>query len=161
VVTSPGPVPIARSSFQGGFPATFEYTARPSKPIVGTVRDKATSKPLAGITVCFPQYNRSLTTTDEKGRYRLDGVGKNKDYDVTAEGIPYSNTTKLNIPDTAGLDPITVDFELERGILVKGRLTDNATGQPVQGWLTYIHLADNPHLKNFTQWDKLHIHGTP
>jgi protocatechuate 3,4-dioxygenase beta subunit len=106
------------------------------------------------------QYNRSYTTTDAQGRYRLEGVGKHKEYTIVAEGIPYFNSTKLNLPDTPSLEPITVDFELERGILIKGRLTDKATGKPVQGWVNYIALEDNPHRKDFTELGKLHAYAT-
>src|SRR5262249_46903691 len=50
-----------------------------------------------------------------------------------------------------------VDFELERGVAIKGRLTDASTGKPVRGWMSYIPLADNRNLKNFTELGKLQI----
>src|SRR5262249_11362049 len=56
VVTTTGDVPGERTGFLGVFPASFDYPAGPSKPIIGTVRDKATGKPLAGITVAAMQF---------------------------------------------------------------------------------------------------------
>ncbi len=53
--------------------------AGPGLEIVGTVRDKDTGKPLAGVTVqntaAFGNPVRFLkTTTDAEGRYRLPGL---------------------------------------------------------------------------------------
>src|SRR5262249_37184655 len=58
---------------------------------------------------------------------------------------------------TPGLEPLTVDFELERGVAIKGRLTDKATGKPVRGYMSYIPLADNPNIKNFSELGKPQI----
>ena len=51
------------------------------------------------------------------------------------------------VPDTAGLDPATVDFELKRGVWVEGRLTDKVTGKPVRGSVDYFALDANPIVK--------------
>ena len=48
------------------------------------------------------------------------------------------------VADTAGLGPIPIDFELVRGIVVRGRLTDGETGKPVKGDVEYYPLATNP-----------------
>jgi RNA polymerase sigma factor (sigma-70 family) len=126
------------------------FTVRPSKPIVGTVRDKKTGKPIAGIHVVCPgmQWDWPNATTDEKGHYRIDGVGKQKEYEVRAGGMPYFNAMKMQIPDTQGLDPLVVDFELAGGLVVRGRLTDKATGKPVHGRVNYSPTVDNPHAKD-------------
>jgi hypothetical protein len=52
------------------------------------------------------------------------------------------------VADTAGTGPITVDFEMERGTLLKLRLTDKVSGKPVKAWLTWMPLADNPTVPN-------------
>src|SRR5262249_51878817 len=91
-----------------------DFTVRPSKPIVGTVRHKKTGKPLSGIRVGSPTTGTPGGTTDEKGQYRIDGVGKQKEYTLAAAGRSYFNSTKFHILDTQGLDPLVVDFEMER-----------------------------------------------
>jgi RNA polymerase sigma factor (sigma-70 family) len=141
----------------GTYGARFTHFARPSKPIIGTVRDKATGKPLAGIDVVSSYYNNHWTKTDAKGRYRIVGTGKYEQYSVSAGGPPYFNCTKMNIADTPGLNPLRVDFALERGIAVRGRLTGKATGKPVAGHVGYVPLADNPNLKNFSDLGKPQI----
>ncbi len=129
---------------------------RPSKPIVGTIRDKKTGKPIAGIQVIHPDgnYDWARATTDDKGHYRLEGVGKQKAYSVAAGGLPYFNLTKMNIADTPGLESITVDFTLERGVVVRGKLLDKVTGQPIRGRVGYLALPDNPNLKDFADLGK-------
>jgi RNA polymerase sigma factor (sigma-70 family) len=153
-VTRPGP---KQGWITGSFPlyaASFDRLVAPCKPIVGTVRDRATGKPLAGITVEGGPGMYVRTSTDARGRYRLIGVPKRQQgYWMTAgggKGKPYFDLTQHNIADTPGLEPITVDFELERGIEITGRVTEQATGKPVRGRVMYFYPADNPNLKDFT-----------
>ncbi len=155
---------LTRAGLPGGlrvqsravYPPDLVLTVNPSKPIVGTVRDKKTGKPVAGIKVVCPggTWGWPSATTDAAGRYRIEGAGKRKDYTLAAGGLPYFNSTKMDIADTAGLDPLAVDFDLERGVAVKGKVTDKATGRPVSGNVGYVALSDNPHLKDFTDLGK-------
>jgi RNA polymerase sigma factor (sigma-70 family) len=154
VVTHEGPLPGMRTGPYGTYSATFTHHALPGKPIVGTVRDKATGRPLAGISVASSRYNWHFAKTDDKGHYRIVGAAKRDLYSVSAGGAPYLNSTKLDVADTPGLEPVTVDFDLERGVAITGRLTDQATGKPVRGYLSYIPLADNPNVKNYTELGK-------
>jgi RNA polymerase sigma factor (sigma-70 family) len=146
-----------RAGPYGTYGATFTHHALPSKPIVGTVRDRATGKPLAGVTVGSSMYNNRWARTDEKGQYHIVGAAKHDRYSVSAGSAPYLNSTRMDIPDTPGLEPLVVDFELDRGVAIKGRLTDKSTGKPVRGHLGYIPLADNPNVKNFVELGKLQI----
>jgi RNA polymerase sigma factor (sigma-70 family) len=139
----------------GVYPARFDHVAGPGKAITGTVRDKQTSKPLAGIRVACPMTPSWIwATTDAEGRYRLTGVPKRNQYWVGAGGLPYFNCTRLDVSDTPGLEPIAVDFALERGVVVQGKLVDKITGKPVRGRVNYIALPDNPNLKDFTDLGK-------
>jgi RNA polymerase sigma factor (sigma-70 family) len=133
------------------YPAKFDHIAAPTKPILGTVRDKDTGKPLPGIIVLTErrQTGRWIdeATTDERGRYRIVGNPKQREYAVSAVGRPYFAMTKSNLADTPGLEPLVVDFALERGIEITGRILNKATGKPVGATITYHALADNPYLK--------------
>jgi RNA polymerase sigma factor (sigma-70 family) len=148
------------------YAATFRHLVGPSKVIMGTVRDKRTRKPLAGIKVAggaSPGGNSIGATrqvdgvTDAQGTYRLTGIGKYDHYWVAAAGAAYFNATRLGVKDTAGLDPVIVDFDLEQGIVVKGRLTDKATGKPIKGHVSALALADNPHVKDFAGLNDLQV----
>ena len=54
VIARVGKVDGMRLSSRTVYPPGQDFTIRPSKPIVGTVRDKKTGKPLAGIHVVNP-----------------------------------------------------------------------------------------------------------
>jgi protocatechuate 3,4-dioxygenase beta subunit len=150
-------MPDVRKGPYGTYAANFTHHALPSKPIVGTVRDKATGKALPGIAVVSSYYNNHWTKTDAKGEYRIVGAAKHDKYSVSAGGGPYLNSTRMDIPDTPGLEPLRVDFDLERGVAITGRLTDKTTGKPVEGYMTFIPLVDNPNIKNYTELGKLQI----
>jgi RNA polymerase sigma factor (sigma-70 family) len=162
VIARDGKVEGLRLGHRTVYATGSDFIVRPSKPIVGTVRDRKTGKPIAGIRVVCPNMTLSWSgaTTDEKGRYRIEGVGKQKEYALAAGGLPYFNSTKLDVPDTQGLDPLEFDFELDRGVVVKGRLTDAATGKAVRGRVGYGPLGDNPNLKNFTEFGKPQLLAT-
>ncbi len=143
--------------------ADFRHVAAPTKPIVGVVRDKDTKKPLVGVTVesnmlandPVPGRNIVQTTTDAEGRYRLTGLPKgdgNKIRLVPRDDQPYVSV-HAGVQDSAGLDPVTVDFELKRGVWIEGKLTDKATGKPVQGTVDYFALHDNPNLRDHPGFD--------
>jgi RNA polymerase sigma factor (sigma-70 family) len=129
--------------------ATFERVVGPSKPIVGTVRERRTGKPLAGISVSTSGHFRGEAVTDARGHYRIDGTGKQKAYHVSAGTFPYFSSSKAEISDTPGFDPLVVDFELDRGIVLTVRLTDKTTGKPVRGSVEHYIRADNPYQKDF------------
>jgi RNA polymerase sigma factor (sigma-70 family) len=123
----------------------------PSKPLVGTIRDRKTDKPIAGITVQEVHHYVSKAVTDEEGRYRLEGVPKTAQYTLTAygkKGIPYFDNSQREVMDTAGFGPITVDFKMYRGVEVTGRVTDKGTGKPVAARVMYFESFENPVVKS-------------
>lgn len=123
------------------FGATFEWVARPSRLIVGTVVDAKTSAPLSGIYV-------SGVKTGLDGRFELTGHAKAKDYYVSASpgDQPYLVASK-HVRDTPGLEPLEVTLEMTRGIVVNGRVTDRVTGKPVAANLGYYPLDGNENVK--------------
>jgi RNA polymerase sigma factor (sigma-70 family) len=143
--------------------SSFRHVAAPCKPIVGVVRDKDTRNPLAGVMIesnmlagnPVPGNNIVQTTTDAQGRYRLTGMPKgegNKIRLVPRDDQPYVSVHAL-VPDSPGLDPVTVDIELKRGIWIEGQLTDKATGKPVRGSVDYFALDTNPNVKDHLGFD--------
>lgn len=136
-------------------PATVEVLAGPTKPVEGVIRGRDTAKPLTGVEVWAKLDGRPRgeddshllrTVTDDHGRYRLLGLPKRPQYELTV--IPpaesgYVITAKQAL-DSAGLDPIRLDFDLTRGTIVRFRLIDKETGKPVRGNAQYSPLMDNP-----------------
>jgi RNA polymerase sigma factor (sigma-70 family) len=138
--------------------AAFEHAAAPSKPIVGVVRDKDTGKPLAGVTVqgrvsgINPENVQSMlhVLTDREGRFRLVGLPKgagHKILAIPAAGQPYLPAAKSS-GTSSGLDPVTLNFELKRGVVIRGRILNKATGKPTSAQIEYFAFADNPYLRD-------------
>jgi 5-hydroxyisourate hydrolase-like protein (transthyretin family) len=145
------------------YAASFRHAAAPTKPVVGRVRDKDTGKPLAGVTIesnqlandPVPGRNISQTTTDAEGRYRLTGLPKgegNKVRLVPRDDQPYLSVHAV-VPDSPGFDPVTVHFELKRGVWIEGKLTDKLTGKPVRGSVDYFALDNNPNVREHPGFD--------
>jgi RNA polymerase sigma factor (sigma-70 family) len=157
-----------RATYHGYYGPTFDLVIPPTRPIVGVVRDKATGKPLAGVTVHTYlisgmegiHNNLIRVTTDKDGRYRIVGLPKGQGNQISArpEDVPYLSAM-ADVPDTPGLEPVTVDFALQRGVWVTGRVTDKATGKPVASGIEYFALADNPHA-NGVKLDDANWHAT-
>jgi protocatechuate 3,4-dioxygenase beta subunit len=134
----------------------FVHAARPTQPIVGTVRDRQTGRPLAGIRVGASVnpgsgwYEDAVSTrTDADGRFRAVGLPKvphRQVYLNPGDNSPYM-TAGYKVPDADGLGPITLDLQLVRGVVLRGRVTETATGRPVKGAGVFYHpLADNAHV---------------
>jgi RNA polymerase sigma factor (sigma-70 family) len=137
--------------------ATFTHAAAPTQPITGVVRAKDTLKPIAGVRIWsqLPSYSylgRSLvsTTTDAEGRYRLVGAPKGGENHIGASAGDAPFLTAIQgVPAGQGLEAVTVDFELKRGVWVQGRVIDKATKKPVSHVrIGYVAFDDNPHVKD-------------
>ena len=48
-------------------------------------------------------------------------------------------------PRRVGPEPATVDFALKRGVAIRGKVSDKATGKPVPAVVEYFVFVDNPH----------------
>jgi RNA polymerase sigma factor (sigma-70 family) len=133
---------------------SFDHVAAPTKPIMGVVRDKVNGKPVAGIRIvgrsplakrgCFWREDIE-TVTDAKGVYRLTGLPKDREYSLLVgapKGVSYLPQER-HLLDTTGFEPLKAEFELERGILVEGRLLDKISGKPIAGEVHYAPLPTN------------------
>jgi beta-lactamase regulating signal transducer with metallopeptidase domain len=145
------------------FGATFTFEAAPTKPVVGTVRDRATGKPLAGIPVesehlagmIVNPHNALVTKTDANGRFRLLGMPKGNDEDMSGRNVirvapgedqPYF-TRDIDVPDSQGVETVTADVDLAPGQWITGRVTDQMAGKPVSANINYFPFLDNPYAK--------------
>jgi hypothetical protein len=133
--------------------ARFHHIAGPTRPVVGTIREKGTGRPVAGASVFgsvrFGRESRARAETDAEGRYRLVGLPSEGKIVVqpgpAKRGTwPYLTEVVERTLDGAGRDPVTVDFLLARGVVFRGRLTDASTGKPVYGSVVYLAFTDNP-----------------
>jgi RNA polymerase sigma factor (sigma-70 family) len=129
--------------------ATFDHIAGPCKPIEGVVRLKGTDRPVAGVHVfaiveATGAYARAIT--DQQGRFRLNGLPKVASYRIHANPRPGQSylASSIEVSDTDGLKPIPVTLELRKGVAVRGRLIDKATGKGAAGeHVYYMKLPSN------------------
>jgi RNA polymerase sigma factor (sigma-70 family) len=132
--------------------ASLEYVSPPCRPVAGVVRDRATGEPIPGAVV---QAERGVgnpsylvkTITDADGRYRLTGLGKGHgESGARVVALAPDDQPYLGLVNEAGggegLTAVTLDFQLKRGIWVRGRVTDKATGRGVRSRMTYSVFAD-------------------
>jgi RNA polymerase sigma factor (sigma-70 family) len=138
---------------------SIEHIAAPGRPVVGTIRDKDTGKPipgavvesylLAGTRILNPGFLR--TVADKDGKFRLLGLPKAVGSSVRVrppDGQPYL-TVLARVPDAPGLEPATLDAQLKRGVWITGRVTDQATGKPVPARISYAVDGKDPNLPDF------------
>jgi RNA polymerase sigma factor (sigma-70 family) len=137
----------------------FDLLAVPTRAVVGGVRDKETGKPLAGVVVRSYKIGGTedlnglvRTTTDKDGRYRLVGLPKGEGSAIMVEAwgrtprpedLPYLAAVQ-KVGNPPGLEPVTVDVGMRRGVWVKGRVIDKATGKGVAAGFDYFCFGDNP-----------------
>src|SRR5262249_6428996 len=136
--------------------------------VVGVVRDKDTGKPLAGATIeaeiaragaaingriangvelLLPDPGRQIrTTTDQEGRYRLVGLPKHPWQGIkagVASDQPYLASFQ-GVPAGEALNPVAVNFELKRGVRIRGRVTNKETKQPMPAVVEYFIFTNEP-----------------
>jgi RNA polymerase sigma factor (sigma-70 family) len=132
--------------------AKFEHIVSPCRPIVGVVCDKDTSEPIPGAVVQSYQFAGRNTAgelhlqavADKDGRFRLLGMpkGRNQIRVVPPDGQPYLMVL-TDVPDSSGLEPVTVNIQMKRGVWITGKVTDKVSGQGVFSWMRYRVFADN------------------
>jgi RNA polymerase sigma factor (sigma-70 family) len=128
------------------FGPTFECVVLPGRPVEGIVREVATGQPVVGAEVIGHAARQTAkAVTDDKGHYKLVGLPKTATYrlQVTpANGAPLL-ARNAEATDRPGLERVTCDVELLRGAIVKGRVTDKATGKGVECQVHCSLLPDN------------------
>ena len=94
---------------------------------------------------------------DAQGRYQVIGLSTVRGFKLFTEapvGQPYVNCGFISPAGDAKPGPITFDIALKRGVLVRGRLTDKATGKPVPGHVEYYAFQDNLYVDEFPNFKR-------
>jgi hypothetical protein len=104
----------------------------PARTVAGVVRDAGTGEPIAGATVRTVGYYGDATT-DRNGRYRLL---RTEDHPFLLVNVaPSENDRFLSVTrrfdKTSGLGEVLADFELPRGVVVRGTVLEADTGRPI------------------------------
>ena len=132
--------------------------------IRGVVRDAETKEPIAGVRIesfifagTHLASNRVLrTVSDSERRFELAGMPKGEGNVILAnprDGQPYL-MQNVDVPNQVGLGPVDVDIELHRGVVIKGRVTDKKTGEPVIARLHYLPFLENKFAQAAIEFDE-------
>jgi RNA polymerase sigma factor (sigma-70 family) len=149
----------------------FEAVVGPTRPVEGVVRDKDTGRPIEGLRVKAAvddgrplaiNAGQTFSTafvarTDADGRYRLLGMPTSPAYRLLVDHAPdrfrpYVARISSTPSDLPAAGPVRFDVAMRRGVVVRGRVTDKATGRPVTGYLDPLVFEDNPALLEFPDY---------
>jgi RNA polymerase sigma factor (sigma-70 family) len=126
---------------------TLTYIVPPNRRIEGAVREAGSDKTVAGYTIHIGVgYGFGIdAVSDKEGRYKLASVPKVKQYLLNAEPPGGSSWLRAGarIDDTEGVQPLTVDFTVARGVLLSGHVIDKTTGKGVSGSVRFVPLPGN------------------
>ena len=128
------------------YPSNFEHIAGPSVPVSGVVTASDSGDPISGGTVKSEGADSDIVRaiTDENGRYRLEGLPIRERNNIAvlvpstsneSDKVPAFLSMKKTVSTTGTTEDI--DFKLEKGSWLFGRITDRETGKGLSGRLEY------------------------
>jgi RNA polymerase sigma factor (sigma-70 family) len=125
--------------------ANFDVVAPDTRLVRGVCRDQATGKPVAGVRMSVCDSTSSPRFTDVNGRFEMPVASEVCVVAEPATGQPYF-AASAPAPQTTGPEPITMNFDLVRGIPVAGKvLSPPGTKPPRAGRVEYYPLSTNIH----------------
>ncbi len=146
-----GSFPKDRPPHYRGYPvydAKFEHPCKPGKSISGVVRDLDTGarpgRDHVGFGIRDPCRGNHGPSRPLPARRTLKNTHAAACASARGGDQPYI-TSERTITEGPGYEPIAMDIEMVRGVVVTGGLIDRANGRPVQAWVAYTALRDNPH----------------
>src|SRR5262249_42573502 len=102
----------------------------------GVVKDDRSGKPVAGMRVSAAGSGPRVVTGAD-GRFEIRGVAKESRYTVyafpTEKAAPFASAEVEVNGDAAGLADETVEIKVRRGIPLRVKVIDKATGKPAAG----------------------------
>ncbi len=128
------------------------------KVIRGIVKDRDTGRLRPGVEVTFGRVGTMellplphTATTDKDGKFEFRGCRKHSAYipEVAADPETGYLPAQVEVKDTPGYDPISVEIACARGIIVTGKMTDKETGKPLSGLIFAEPMQENPFLKKY------------
>jgi len=132
------------------------------KPIRGRVTEQGTGKPRAGVHVILSRRERGDLIvlpvgawTDKDGDYEIRGARKAGGYmvEVKSDSATGHMACQGSSDDSPGYDPITINLEVKKGVIITGRMFNKGTGKPVVGHVMAGVLSDNPFVKDYPTFD--------
>jgi RNA polymerase sigma factor (sigma-70 family) len=174
VVTRPGKVIRGRGNGREEFPLTLlparhEFALAPGRTIKGVVKDDASGKPVAGMRVSTEGSAAEIVSGPD-GRFELRSVPKKDQYRIyafsTEKAALFINAEVTLKGDAPGLAEERIEIKVRRGLPVRVKLIDKATGKPEVGDVTCFPVFPNKdvpatlashHLRLYRQGDGTYL----
>jgi hypothetical protein len=133
------------------FGDTFEFTAPPPGfTVKGVVRDRKTKMPIPGVALSSA-VGGLCNFSDANGHYEVPGYRKSAGHRqcvyASPESSPYFESVE-HLPANVTADTVTVDVELDGGILLTGKVINAAKGKPPSAATVSYHALPS----NATPW---------
>lgn len=130
--------------------AEFRYLGSPGLTMTGTLSAANGGQPIGGMSVQGRAGTRpqAVATSDEDGNFELQGLPMEGKVQLSVSnpgGLPWLDASR-NIRVRADRRPKSIHLQLDRGVVVTGRVLDD-NGQPVSGSVTYLAVGQNPQLR--------------
>ena len=144
--------------------ARFTCVLDPGVVIQGSVRDLESGAPIAARLRVLRLQNHSISEidfhdwkTDSQGHFRIGKIPPVEK--LMLKVIPDADqpyfTRDFDLPQRKGMEPITFDAKLRRGVLFHGTLTDKQTGKPIpNAYFDYFPLLSNQHAKQYRRYQQ-------
>jgi RNA polymerase sigma factor (sigma-70 family) len=141
VVTRPGKVIRGRGNRLDEFPLTLlpcrhQFSLPPGRTIRGVVQEESGGAPVGGVRVSVDGSTPEVVTGPD-GKFDLRGVPKKDRYTLhafpTEKAIGFANAEVQVKGDAPGLAEQRVTIKLRRGIRLRVKVIDKATGKPEVG----------------------------
>jgi RNA polymerase sigma factor (sigma-70 family) len=126
---APQTLRVAAGNREG--PTEVTLTLAPARTVEGRVLTADTGRPLAGTIVSIPP---SRVRTDADGRFRAN-VATGDRFGVLAyppEGQPYLIAANEAVWEKGQVKK-QIDITLSRGVVIRGKVTEQGTGRPLSG----------------------------
>jgi len=136
--------------------------AEAEKPLHGVVKEADTGKGRPNVVVRLTGITRLQSVdiplqakTDALGRYEIHGARKAKSYIVEVESDPAAAYMSCRVlaTDTPGYQSVNADITVKKGVIVTGKVIDQATGRSVPGFAEAAVLINNPFAKEYPDFD--------
>ncbi|MHC4402442.1 MAG: PDZ domain-containing protein, partial [Planctomycetota bacterium] len=143
VETGPRDIPKVEGTYEPRrVGPTFSHTLSPARPVEGVVTATDTGRPLPGVALLlfhdwlgYPAPACTFAYTDGQGRYRFN-CWLAKRYTLSVYPPPdsgYLHTHTVVQPGPSDAERVREDFQVERGKIIRGRILDAETEEPIRG----------------------------
>ncbi len=143
------------------YPRRFEVVTERSVPVTGTITDSVSGQPVVGAIVASGSQfgNGARAVTDATGRYELHGIAATDHSGVFpyelhpitifppngSRWFPARLTPRVDVRQQSHV----FDLQLKPGIMIRGRVINKLTGEPILGTVYGVADEDTPNVVEY------------